>query len=979
MFRVRQVFALGVVLLLSAGGHVWAQEAASVVGTVVDESKGVLPGVTVTLTEASNGRQYVAVTDDKGEYRHPNTQAGTYQLKAELPGFGTTILPQLELLVGQRATVPLVLKVATLEESVTVTSEAPLVDVRSSQVAGNIDRRQMEDLPISGRNWMSLSMMVKGVTSNDVSVNSRPGTARDDQFQLNLDGQQLTQAISSSGFFGQTRLSREAIAEFQIVTNLFDVTQGRSAGLQVLAVSRSGTNTLTGTGYGFFRSDKFNAADHAVGYVIPFSNQQVGTSLGGPIVKDRIQYFATYEFERQPDTFVFAPPGYKATFAVPTKREKHSIMSRGDVTVSSSHRLMLRYTSSQDNSPFWASLFGVHPSRARKEKQNNWGLGGTFTSVLSSSVVQEVKFGNYYYFFQHVPTVAIPQRTPVYQFPGLQIGTPSNIPEEFWQDSPSLRYDLTVNRGSHELKIGGDFVKEKVSGNWILNSLGTMTFSTLPADIEARFPITAWDDPSKWNFDGLNAIALFHEQTFAKLGAGLPGVRTGECSTWKASPSGCGNWTLSTPRPQYAIWLGDTWHAAKKLTVNFGLRYDYDPAAAAPPYIKETELVINNGRTTENIGYRNNIKDRNNISPRSGFSYDVRGDGRLAIRGGAGLYYGRPTHNHTFVVQLQNGQRLLNSTFRNTGQADFVRNPTGGVTNDDVVNGRVPLPAQSLRVFGWDSGERYEMPTILTSSIGFQQQVGSVMSFDADLVYDRGKNLGSTRDPNLSYDKATGYNVHPTVVGRPRGDVGVITLYESRGRSERLQLATGLTRRYKNSWQGGLTYTLMFFGDDTGVGDQGYGGIVDNHFDMDLSQQFGRAVDFQRNTLRANGLYRGKWDITYAASYFFGSGNYAQSITGRNPFGSGAGSRLRLDGSMIAVRDFKQAPLHRLDMRMSKDVRLGGSVRVALSAELFNLLDHANFGAYNTIEGRSNYGIPVQNIGTAYQARSGQLGVRLSF
>src|SRR5882672_7882016 len=153
---VRKSLALGIALALCGGCQVFAQEAASLVGIVTDESRGVLPGVTVTATEVSSGRQYVAVTDERGKYRMANVQAGTYRLQGELPRFATSVIPQLELLVGQRATVHLVLTVAKLDENVAVTGESPLVDTRSSQVAGNIDRRQMEELPIAGRNWMEL-------------------------------------------------------------------------------------------------------------------------------------------------------------------------------------------------------------------------------------------------------------------------------------------------------------------------------------------------------------------------------------------------------------------------------------------------------------------------------------------------------------------------------------------------------------------------------------------------------------------------------------------------------------------------------------------------------------------------------------------------------------------------------------------------------------------------------------------------------
>ena len=132
------------------------------------------------------------------------------------------------------------MKLAQVSETLTVVGESPLVDTTSSQVAGNVDRRQMEELPLQGRNWMELSKLIKGITANDVG-NSFGTWCRDDDFQLNLDGQQITQKVAGSGF-GQPKFSRESIAEFQIVTNMFDITQGRSAGMEIQAISKSGTN-----------------------------------------------------------------------------------------------------------------------------------------------------------------------------------------------------------------------------------------------------------------------------------------------------------------------------------------------------------------------------------------------------------------------------------------------------------------------------------------------------------------------------------------------------------------------------------------------------------------------------------------------------------------------------------------------------------------------------------------------------------------
>ncbi len=283
MTRLLGLFAAALIL---SSAPVAAQEG-SLLGTVTDDTKAVLPGVTLTASSLETGRTMTAVTNERGEYRIPGVPAGRYKIQAELGGFSTVIVPELELLVGQNRTVPFVLQVATLQESVTVTGEAPLVDTRSAAVTGNVDRRQMEELPLQGRNWMELSMMVKGITANH--VDNQPGV-RDRQFQLNLDGQEITQQVAGSGF-GQPKFSREAIAEFQVITNLFDISMGRSQGIQVQAISRSGTNDTMGTVYGYFRDDRFIAKDFVAGRVLPYSNQQAGVAIGGPVVRDKMHYF----------------------------------------------------------------------------------------------------------------------------------------------------------------------------------------------------------------------------------------------------------------------------------------------------------------------------------------------------------------------------------------------------------------------------------------------------------------------------------------------------------------------------------------------------------------------------------------------------------------------------------------------------------------------------------------------------------------
>src|SRR5262245_16805258 len=231
----QHLYTLLIVVVVSTS--VLAQSEGTIAGTVTDETTALIAGVTVTATDLESGRQFTAVTDDRGEYRILNVPAGRYVLRASQSGFETVTIPSFELLVGQSGRVPFTMKVGGLRDQLTVSGEPPLVDTTQTIVAGNIDRRQMENLPLAGRNWMELSLQVKGVTANDAS--QRPGVSSDAGFQLNLDGQQVTNNGSFSTV-GQPKFSREAIAEFQVITNMFDVSQGRSTATQVQAVSKSG-------------------------------------------------------------------------------------------------------------------------------------------------------------------------------------------------------------------------------------------------------------------------------------------------------------------------------------------------------------------------------------------------------------------------------------------------------------------------------------------------------------------------------------------------------------------------------------------------------------------------------------------------------------------------------------------------------------------------------------------------------------------
>jgi hypothetical protein len=964
--RHRSWLAYLLVLSLWPAASAHAQTTGSLSGVVTDESKAVLPGVTVTASEPTTGWQQAVVTDERGEYRLLKVSAGTYKMQAEIQGFTTVVVPTVELLVGQNAAINFVLKIGGLEETLTVTSQAPIIDLASSSVKGNVDRRQMEDLPLQGRNWMELSMLVKGVTANN--ADNRPGTGSGDSgFQLNLDGQQVTNRVLPSSF-GNPKFSREAIAEFQIVTNGFDITQGRSTGVQVQAITRSGTNNLSGAAFGYFRDDKFNAADHIAGKVLPYSNQQFGGVIGGPIIQDKLHYFLSYEYERQPSIVVSQPtllPGQ--SFNLATKETNKSYFGRVDYKMSNRDNLTVRIPSWNWINPYSVNAT-IHPSQAEAtQTRASTNVSAMWSRVHSNATVAQLLVA-YNGFDQSNANHDIVAKTPEYRFPGLTVGGRYNYPSSFAQRTYQLRYDLTSHRKNHDLKLGGEFLRVHDRGTQVFVSVGVFTFSRLPSDIGARIPADAALDPSRWNMTGLEPFVQKFEQNFHG-----------------------NNWMIDMPRPTWAMWFGDTWRATDRLTLNYGVRWDDDWGATAPPGIVENTILINNGRENRDVGYKANIRDHNNVAPRAGFTYQVGGANDLVVRGGTGIYYGGPESTITSGHQLYN--QLVAASFVYDGRPGFMEDPRRGVTGEQLLSGQVPVPAQTARILSPD----FVMPYTWQSSVGFQKQLGTVTGIEADVTHWIWYNDIRNRDPNLFYDPATGYNVDPRF-GRPNKAYDQINFWESTGRKDNLALSTGLTRRLRDNFQGGLTYTLMLYAHDDGNFSYTEG-PANNPFDT-LDGEWAQSGDFQRHTLRAQAMYRLPWGFRVSGLYMYGSANrFATSIAAR-PYGKLGVNRLNLGapikipeavldrfdgpavigtGELVPRNALRGTPLHKVDMRISKDLKVGHGVSASLIAEVFNLLDHANYGSFvGTVES-ATFGSPRQSTGNAYVPRSGQLGFRIAF
>jgi Carboxypeptidase regulatory-like domain len=951
--RVGWLLCVAVSVLFSLPSTVLAQDS-TISGTVTDTTEAVLPGVTITAQHIESGNTFTGLSDTSGNYRIGAMRPGIYKITAELQGFGVSIRDNVQLLVGQSATLGFKLAVASLAESLTVSADAPLLDLSQSKLGGNIDTRQMQELPVNGRNWMQLTMLAPGSRANDVTQSPTglggDGAVRTDPgyFQLILDGQQVTQTMAQATY-GEPKYARDAMGEFQFVSGRFDATQGRSIGVLVNAVSKSGTNVLRGSGYGFFRSDNFKAADFVAKRVLPYSNQQVGGTIGGPIIQDRMHFFGYYEREREPTTFTFSSP--YAAFNIPdlsSTRAEQTAGIRVDAQLSSQTRLLFRVNGWKNNLPIDPTSFNSvtgHPSSLNDRLYTNGQFYGAITQVFGATKVNEIKAGGFLTFSDQYQLNGL-DGAPRISLLGYNIGPANTLPLRLNGHTWSLRDDFTMMleaRGRHEVKIGGDFLWNHDFYEWNSNRYGTLQANNgaVPANIQSLFPV--WNDASTWNLQPLSPVSVRWTQSFAS------------CSPIS---KGCG-WSWVHVLPYAGAWIQDNWSVTSDLTLNLGLRWDLAYNWSANEY------------DVPPIRHKS-PNEFKNIGPRLGFAYSLP-DKKTVVRGGSGLYYIGPKDQwaHHTPINIQ----LAIAGVLNDGRGDFASNPFNGAT---------PTFEQADKLvqdtIGYIASDTNRVPYAYQTSFGVQRQLGSTMAFQADYAWNASRREQSLINTNLSYNPATGVNYPFTDVSRrPWPTLGIVQQIFSRGESNYHALETGFTKRFNRRWQASATYTLSTFKDFL---PQPVSGSTTVPFKVaeDLGNTYGPAEGEQRHRAVFNGIWDGPYGLQLSGLYFFGSGQRFTTTYGADLRNSGNyGTRLRPDGTIATRNDFVGRPLHRVDVRMLRRFPIGGSVKLEGSLEVFNLLNHANYGSYVTTLSSPLYGQPQQSVGVTYQPRMAQLGFRVTF
>lgn len=738
--RLRLVHVCGAILLVAVCAPLAIAQLAQgeLRGTVVDESGGVLPGVSVTAVQVETGTSRTTVTTENGAFLMPAMPLGTYKVTAELPGFATVVREGFRLGVGEAVTITFTMKVASLQESLTVTGEAPLIDTKKSELTGHVNPEQVQSLPLNGRNWLDLVSMVPGARGNLGDI--RAGSSGSDAARYQMDGLSVT----GQGTGGETQsYSQEVVAEVQVLTNRYDAEYGRVTGAVVNAVTKAGSNTMHGSGYYYLRDDKMNAANWLTRAVTPLHQVQPGITVGGPIVKDKAFFFGGYEYQKADITNRPTTGNPLLDVNVDAPQTRHLGNVRIDDQINNQHRLFFR------TNPFkeYRVAEGVG-GRTTANAGDNYhaynedGLLGE-TWVVNDRLVNEVRAG-VFYFYKGLQELAPIVRL---SFPSAIFGPASNNPqwwrEQIFQANESLSYLMSTRHGEHHMKAGFQYQRAYYQGELPSKSYGQFNFAKDPANF---FDRATYPAPTSYSV----SLGDFH---------------------------------YNYVNPAYGAYYQDDWSATARLTLNLGVRYDLEPSVTNPGY--EVPAVEPGTRSVP----------RTNVAPRFGFAYDLRGDGRSVVRGGIGRYYGNILLNIPMnEVRNRNSQvqiTVLNPSFTDPLQGLSFDQLLARPRNLVIMANDYQAPRQDQVSIGLaqEFGRRFAVQADVV------HLNGSFLPMSASINFFENSALGVPINPSIAgrpfpqYVNITEYES----VGKARYDALQIGLTQRRGSSGRVDFQASYT------------------------------------------------------------------------------------------------------------------------------------------------------------------------------------------
>lgn len=708
-------------------------------GLCQDNTGAVLPGVRVSIVNVETGAERETITDDTGRFRAPLLPVGQYKLIAELPGFSKLERAGITLNVGASLNLTLTLRPATISETITVTEEAPILEPSRTEFSTTVNQIQIQNLPINGRRWENFALLTPGTTNDGnfglVSYRGLAGVFNNNM----VDGADNNQAFFSESR-GRTRISyaysQESIKEFQVGTSNFSAEFGRAAGGFVNAVTKSGTNELHGSAFYYLRDDAFLAQD-------PFAKarnqrkpderrQQFGVSLGFPFIKDKLFFFGTYDQQVRNFPITVQPTGGRffdscpdaaagcaaaKSFlnsligVFPRKADQSLFLTKVDWQMTPKHRLSGSYNFLNFRSPNGiqtAAVVAVPLSTNGRDGVRNDFLITTFTSVLSSNVVNEARFQYGRDFEFQTPNAPGPN-VRIRPVGGLfQYGMPDFLPRLAFPNEKRFQWtdNFTYTQGKHTLKLGVDI-------NLVRDLL-----------------INLFQGGGVYSYTGPNALRDFAlDFVGVNTGASTRKHYSNFAQAFDTTNRGGKDAFYTT---DYNVYLNDTVRVHTDVTLNLGVRYELQ-RLPAPRSVNP--LVPQTGKI--------NV-DKNNVGPRVGVAWQPFGDKKTVVRTGYGVFYGR-TENSTVFELRANNALLRRSFFLNRVPEILASGPAFPSVFPSIPTG-IASPAPNVSV----GSPNFVNPIIHQASLEIQRELFPNWSVSASYLLSRGQRLPIVIDRNLA-------------------------------------------------------------------------------------------------------------------------------------------------------------------------------------------------------------------------------------
>jgi len=976
---------IAALLIVTAAAPGFAQGGrAELAGVVLDQGRAVLPGVTVTATHEGTGQARQAVTSAEGKFVIPTLLPGTYTIKAELQGFETTTRTGVVLQVGEEISVNLTLNLAGVRETVIVTGQSPVVETTASKIGTNITASEIDNSPSANRSQFSLMQTIPGlvptlqVGSFEGGQFSANGQATNNNLFL-VDGQYDNDSRRGGSQGTQARVSLDSMAEYQVQTHQYGAEYGGSTGVVVNSVTKSGTNRLAGRAFEYYQDNKLQATDYFLkqkGEENPDSGSNVyGGSLGGPIVKNKLFFFVNWE---QTDTKEAANLNFPAdaaplatSYSTTTGFSGPNTFMRFDYHLNGSNQLSVRWTreailtqndSIEDDKAI--------PDAARHENDaGDQVFSVSWTSVLNNRTTNELKFG-------HVRESLLQGSRLLFDDNWGFIGYSGLEPFDIGSANTHADY-LAGPRNNYAQDLIRDFTFDDTL-TWIKPGWhGDHTFKAgVAASRNAAVP-----QGTAVNFTG-----AYDFLTNANFNAAVP-------STYpRRFQIRMGQFDFDEVDHQASGFVQDKWQINKRLTLNVGVRYDWQKA----------------------------VKVSDAFGPRLGVAYDLTGSGKTVIRGGVGKVF---QYQSLAILATLAQQPVVAPTFL----YDTTQVTSPSITGQLPVRPGDPNATACLQpVNSATAGEAVISPTCRSFLVGLRNQVNAggfvnnqptvdgdrrsaytwafsagvkhelrpSMAVSVDYAGNRGRQNTATIDIS---EGPLGANGRVTRLSAdqfdPNGELVPLSNTVARNTNylQFLQYQTldslntdfdslelGLDKRFSNRWSGRVSYTLAQCHD--------VGNIV---IDSDPRLDYGRCARDNRHAFATSAnvnVWRGlgagmvfRRYSGYPINETTGSDSNGDNVNNDRPK-AGVDDLTRpiqseVDSRGYAVRNGLPGQ-HKtlLDGRVQYIWRIKG-YQAGLFMEIYNLTNHVNYGDPTGARSSTNFMIPV----VADNPRTIQLGLRVTF